>query len=240
MNTKKECKKCKESKEEIQFSPGKVTCKKCCSENAINKYFHKDEKGRLRRNPILKPERVKRDDRDKFLYIEDWEELCTCVDDKNILLIFDLCQSCGLRIQECLAITGEDIEFRRGILLVRTLKKRIPEKNDIWVRPDLLKKLQSLNVKPEEKYFYVTYNETLKALKQAVKKLNLSDKLGTHALRRLCGMRLSRTTGGNMFAVKMLLRHARSDITEKYMALSPGDRKLAWEKSWEAQPWIWK
>src|SRR5579863_1095366 len=158
----KKCTRCSQEKPPEQFTPGVSRCLQCVNE-VVQPYMEKRKKGEDgKRNKRKKawyvyPDRAKWSPRERILYPEQWPRFWRAVKEYKFRMIFDLMQSCGLRAREALYIGPKDFDFDRGVLAVRTLKQVERPVHDVFVRPDILRRLRSIKVDTEGRYFDFEY-----------------------------------------------------------------------------------
>ena len=179
----------------------------------------------------------KPDEESKYLLPEDWKKFKAAVDDPILRTMFDLSQCCGLRLNEALSLTKEKFDFPRGIVYVRTLKRKGNPVFPLDVRPDLMETIKELCSNKSKDYRPFNYipMTVWRRFKKAIKKAKLNERLSPHSLRHLCGLKLVKATGGNIIEIAKHLRHASSLSSEHYVHLSPIRRKEISESMWEME-----
>lgn len=194
-----------------------------------------------------------KDEGNKYLTIEEWGDFIIQEDKSIYSLLWKVILACGLRIQEALILQGQDIDYKRKVVSVRTLKrskKKVLEDGTIEKsRPmprfdkdlpeDLLNEIKSLTKGKEDVIFtyrgkHISYLKAWRRFKTIAKRAKLSDRLSPHSLRHLYGMMICEHTNGNAILIAKALRHSSTDSALFYTHLDPKKRKELSEAAWES------
>ena len=227
----KVCTKCGEDKKEEGFSPGSSWCKGCRNTWMAFRKDYLREKGEM----YMHPEDARPDEEDKYLSPEEWVQLVPWIRDKKFLLYLDITQSLGLRANETFGLRDSDFDWDRGVVKVRSLKRKDRAQLTLYVRPDLL-----AQIRKEGFEWGFKYASALARFKRALKWAGLNPRLGIHSLRHLCATRCA-MIGASQIEIARVLRHTiSSGSVGKYIHVIPQRLKEICTKMWEEQPWLWK
>lgn len=144
---------------------------------------------------------------------------------KEIALILTVTGNCGLRIGDCLKLTGNSF-VREGSDYKYNIKEEKTKKERSFIIPKeiyfmIAEYAACNNKKANERIFRYTERNIQKKLKQIADFLGDEYKdISTHSFRKCAAMRIYRNSGNNIELTRKYLNHSSIAVTQKYLGVA--------------------
>lgn len=225
------CPHCLHDRDELDFYSYSPMCKLCHRAEALLRKREIDaSRGKIfARDPRrLKPERQ------TYMTPEEWIRFNEKIERTEDKVMWSLMVQAGLRVQECLELTPEWVDFETRAIKVRTLKQRRHWERDIVDLPEeLAPYLRAIESDPTKRYFPITYRAAYLRFKKTASLAGLHPRYSPHSLRHLCGYVTAKVTNGNLIEIAKTLRHRSTKTAEHYIHLIPEIRAKIADERWK-------